>query len=187
MKNESEMNKLNIGAGTDVRQNYVNHDIFQLDGINVVHDLNVYPWPWKDSTFAEIVASDVIEHLNDFMKAMEEIYRILKPCGMVKLSVPYWNSVSAHGDPTHRRGFHELTFRFFDPDSPLCKERHYYTPVRFNVTKEVFVISPFAPYFQLPGLKLIKIEGKIAKRIIGFLGNTFSNVILDLELELTKA
>lgn len=180
------MRKLNIGAGTDLRLGYVNHDISPLDGIDCVHDLNVYPWPWEDASFEEIIANDVIEHLDDFMKAMEELYRVLEPGGVVKLSVPYWNSVSAQGDPTHRRGFHEYTFRFFDPESPLCKERYYYTSARFSIIKEVFVVSPFAPYFQLPGLRMVKIKGRITKRLVAFFSNTLSNVIHDLELELKK-
>jgi SAM-dependent methyltransferase len=179
--------KINMGAGGDIRKGYINHDIVKLQGIDVVHDLNVYPWPWGDASADEVVAKDLLEHLDDFMAAMEEVYRILAPGGTLKITVPYWNSVSCHGDPTHRRGFHELTFRFFDPESPLCKERHYYSTARFMIEKEFFIISPFAPYFQLPGLRLVKIKGRIAKRIIGFIANTFSNVIHDLELELKKA
>ena len=175
-----------MGAGSDIRKGYINHDIVKLQGVDVVHDLNVYPWPWDDASTDEIVAKDVLEHLDNFMAAMEESYRILEPGGTFKITVPYWNSVSCHGDPTHRRGFHELTFRFFDPDSALCKERHYYSTARFMIEKEFFIISPFAPYFQLPGLRLVKIKGRIAKRIVGFIANTFSNVIHDLELELKK-
>lgn len=185
MERLSSMN-INLGSGSDIRENFINHDIFKLPGIDVVHDLNIYPWPWLDNCADTVVAKDVLEHLYNFMAAMEEIYRILKPGGRVFISVPYWNSVSCHGDPTHQRGFHELTFRFFDPDSSLCKERHYYSQARFRVIGETFVISPFAPYLQLPGLRLRRVRGKFAKRIIGLLASIFSNVILDLELELIR-
>jgi len=178
--------KLNLGAGTDIRDGYINHDISCLADIDIVHNLNDYPWPWDAGSCDEIVANDVIEHLDDFMLFMEEAYRILVPGGILKISVPYWNSVSAHADPTHKRGFHELTFRFFDPNSPLCQERNYYTHARFNINKEIFVISPFAPYLQIPGLRLIKIHKKTPKRIIGFIGNIFSNIILDLQVEMKK-
>lgn len=169
--------KLNIGAGSDIRKNYINHDITILDGIDIVHDLNVYPWPWKDSSLEEVVMKDVVEHLDNFMKAMEELYRIMKPGGVVKVSVPYWNSSFAHIDPTHRRGFHEHTFKFFDPDSIYCQERHYYTHARFKIIKEVFVISPFSPYIQIPGLRLVRIRNKYFKKVVGLLGNMFSNFI----------
>ena len=178
--------KINLGAGGDIRQGYVNHDIAQLPGIDVLHDLNVYPWPWQDASVDEIVAKDLLEHLEDFMPAMNELHRILKPGGTVYVTVPYWNSVSRHGDPTHRRGFHEITFQFFNPQSPYCQERHYYSAARFLIVDEAFVVSPFAPYFQLPGLRLVRVKSRIAKRIVGFLANMFSNVIHDLKVDLRK-
>lgn len=178
--------KLNLGAGNDIRDGFVDHDIADLPGINVVHDLNIYPWPWEDSTFDEILANDLIEHLDDYMKAMEELYRIMRPGAKARIKVPYWNSVSCHADPTHKRGFHEMRFQFFDPNSPLCQERGYYTHARFFIDEEIFIIAPFYPYLPIPGLRNIRIKGKIAKRIIGFIGNTFSNIILDLEVLLRK-
>lgn len=183
---EGALTKLNMGAGTDIRVGYINHDIAPLSGIDCVHDLNVYPWPWHDASFEQIVANDVIEHLDDFMKAMEELHRILKPEGRIKLSVPYWNSWCAHADPTHHRGFHELTFRFFDPESPYCKARPYYTNARFKIIEETFILAPFSPYFHLPGVGEIKIHGRISKRLIGWLGNHLSNVILAIHLILEK-
>ena len=48
------MKKINLGAGTDIREGYINHDIARLEGINTVHDLNIHPWPWEDSTIDEI-------------------------------------------------------------------------------------------------------------------------------------
>ena len=179
--------KLNLGAGVDIRSGFVNHDISQLPGIDVVFDLNIYPWPWKNSQFNEIVANDLLEHLDNFMLAMEELHRILSPNGVVKLSVPYWNSCSRYIDPTHKTGFHEDTFKFFDPSSHYCQERYYYTKARFAIEKEVFVIAPFYPYFWIPKFPLIKINNTILKRIFGFIGNVLiSNFILDLNIEMKK-
>ena len=63
--------KLNLGAGSDIRQGWVNHDVVKLDGIDVVHNLNITPWPWLDSSIDELHAMDILEHLDDFMRAME--------------------------------------------------------------------------------------------------------------------
>jgi len=179
--------KINLGAGSDIRDGYINHDITMLKGIDVVHDLNIFPWPWEDDSVDEIVARDIVEHLDDFMRVMEELYRVLKPGGVMRIKVPYWNSVSRHADPTHKRGFHEITFQFFDPDSVYCKERHYYTHARFRITEETFVLVPFSPYLAIPGLGEVRVKGKVAKRIVGLIGNVFSNIILDLDLVLEKA
>lgn len=178
--------KLNLGAGKDIRRDYVNHDIADIDGIDVVHNLNDFPWPWGEDRFDEIIALDVLEHLDEFFPVMEEMYKILKPSGIVKIKVPYWNSAFCHMDPTHKQSIHEMTFHFMDPDKEICQTRDYYTTARFSITDEVFVLIPFLPYFPIPFIGKIRVRGKILKRIIGFFGNLFSNVILDLEITLKK-
>ena len=178
--------KINLGAGSDIQDGYINHDITKLEGIDITHDLNQFPWPWDDNSISEIVAKDVIEHLDDFMKVMEELHRVLKVGGLIRLKVPYWNSVSRHADPTHKRGFHELTFQFFDPNSVYCKQRHYYTKARFYVNEESFILAPFHPYFAIPGVKEIKVHRPLSKRFIGLIGNMISNLILDLDVVLEK-
>lgn len=178
--------KINLGAGNDIRLGYINHDIAHLKNIDVVHDLNVYPWPWATESCDEIIMKDVLEHLDNFVRALEEVHRILKRDGKIYISVPYWNSANAYIDPTHKRGFHEHTFRFFDPNHTHCQERPYYSSARFEIRDEIFVISPFVPYVQVPFLKLLRIRNKFFKRMIGLLGNIFSNIILDLEIELRK-
>ncbi len=47
--------------------------------------------PFKDSAFDKIVMSEVAEHLPDDLKGFKEIYRILKPGGILCLSVPNAN------------------------------------------------------------------------------------------------
>ena len=180
------MNNLNIGAGNDIKANYVNMDLVKLPGIDVVHDMNNFPYPFEDNHFDKIIAFSILEHVDDFMATMEEIYRILKPGGIIEIRVPYWNSWCRQADPTHKRGFHELTFRFFDPNSLFCSERPYYTVARFDITSEVFVLAPFSPYFSIPFVGLIRIKNKYLRKIIGLIGNTFSNIILDLEMTLKK-
>ncbi len=179
--------KVNLGAGADILAGYVNHDLFGLPGIDVIHNLNQYPWPWADGSVDEIKMYDVLEHLDDFMKAMEELFRILAPGGRCLISVPYWNSWCAHADPTHKRGFHEITFRFFDPEFVYCKERPYYTQARFKVVEEKFILVPFSPYFELPGVGEIAVSRTLSKRVVGLIGNYFiSNLIQDLQLVLEK-
>jgi len=178
--------KLNLGAGKDIRSEYVNHDIANIDGIDVVHNLNDLPWPWEKDSFEEIVAMDVLEHLDEFLPIMEELHRILRPDGIIRIKVPYWNSVFCHIDPTHKQLFHEMTFHFLDPSKELCKTRDYYTSARFKILEEVFILIPFAPYLTIPFIKPIRVKGRITKRIIGFFGNLLSNIILDLEVTLKK-
>ena len=180
-------NKLNIGAGSDIRADYVNHDIASLANIDVVHDLNNFPWPWSDNQFSEILAKDVIEHLDNFIEVMNELHRLTKVGGIVDIQVPYWNGWAAVADPTHKKGFHEFTFRFFDPDSEFCKERPYYSSARFKIITEEFILIPFSPYFAIPYIsRRITIRNSFLKRFFAFLSNHFGNIIIDIHIKLKK-
>ncbi|NUM79926.1 methyltransferase domain-containing protein, partial [bacterium] len=71
--------RLNLGCGTDIIPGFINLDIVKLDGVDVVHDLSKYPYPFEENTFDEIVAIDVIEHLPSTVQVIEELYRISSP------------------------------------------------------------------------------------------------------------
>ncbi len=44
-------------------------------GNNIVHDLNIIPWPFDDDTFVEVRAVDVLEHLDKLVPPFNEIIR----------------------------------------------------------------------------------------------------------------
>lgn len=178
--------KVNLGAGHDIKNGYVNHDIANIDNINVVHDLNIFPWPWDDKSVDEIIAYDVLEHLNDFMKSMEELYRIMKPGGKLLIQVPYWNSWAAWADPTHKKSFNEFTFHFFDPNSKFNKERFYYSKSKFEIKHEMFSFAFISPYLVIPLIGKRYAKSKFSKFILLFFSNIFNNIILDIKLELKK-
>ena len=120
--------RLNIGCGLDFLPNCVNHDRTKFDlRVDVAHDLNVFPWPWKDGEFNEVVAKAVLEHLKpDLVETLDEIWRILKPGGLVTLKLPHWRSDISWWDPTHRWRFSLMSFEQFDPTTiPGKKYAHY--------------------------------------------------------------
>lgn len=105
--------KLNLGAGiSGIRKGYVNLDMVKYPGINVVWDLNKLPLPFEDNQFEEILAYNILEHVN-YVPLMDELYRILKPEGIIKITVPHFTYVEAWADPTHINHFSYLTFSYF--------------------------------------------------------------------------
>jgi SAM-dependent methyltransferase len=76
---------------------------------DVVHDLEVLPYPFDDDTFDEVHAYEVLEHLGQqgdwraFFAQFSELWRILKPGGFLAATCPSWRSLWAWGDPSHRR------------------------------------------------------------------------------------
>jgi SAM-dependent methyltransferase len=76
---------------------------------NVVHDIAKLPLPFDDSTFDEVHAYEVMEHVGQqgdwkfFFDQWSDIWRILKPDGYFFGTSPLWNSPWAWGDPGHTR------------------------------------------------------------------------------------
>jgi predicted SAM-dependent methyltransferase len=82
------MKKLHIGCGRDIKNGFVNLDSVKLPGVDVVHNLNKYPWPFKKDHFDYVYASHVLEHLSSIIDPMEEIWRITKPDAKVLVNSP---------------------------------------------------------------------------------------------------
>jgi SAM-dependent methyltransferase len=76
---------------------------------DVVHDLNVFPYPFDADEFDEIHAYEVLEHCGRqgdykyFFDQFNELWRILKPGGLLFASCPMWDSPWAWSDPGHTR------------------------------------------------------------------------------------
>ena len=72
------MRILDVGCGSDKVKGAIGIDHVKLPGVDVVHDLNSFPWPLKDEAFDEIYMNDIIEHLKA-RKDIEDYFRSLKP------------------------------------------------------------------------------------------------------------
>ena len=170
--------KLNLGCGSDIREECVNQDIALLPGVDVVYDLSRYPYPFRDNSFDEIYALSVLEHLPDLVATMNELHRICAPQAVVHVRVPFWNSEVAAADPTHVRAFSERTFLFFDPRSVHCRLRHYYADARFLVESVRFRVN--VPFVNRP--YRVSVEWK--KRLVRFLATYLCGIISELHVDL---
>ena len=129
--------KLNLGCGRDIRSGYINVDSVKLPGVDKVFDLNKKRWPFKENTFDEINCKDIIEHLDDPLKAMSEIWRISKPEAIIRIHVPFFPGMYAVGDLTHKHFFNYNSFDCFSPGD----SHNYYTDARFKIIKRKIIFS----------------------------------------------
>jgi len=107
------MKKLNLGFGKDIKKGYINLDFMKQPGVDIVHNLNKFPWPFKDNEFDEVYASHVLEHVDDLIKTMEELHRICKSGAKIIIRVPHFSCGVSYRDPTHKRLFSYFTFDYF--------------------------------------------------------------------------
>jgi SAM-dependent methyltransferase len=133
----SELKVLDFGCGTRKRKGAVGIDINPRTDADVIHDLGKFPYPFDDNRFEEVYVDNVIEHLDDVVGTMEEIYRILQNGGLVKIIVPYFRSRWAFIDPTHRHFFTSDSFAYFDPANPIS-QIYPYSTARFVVERVEF-------------------------------------------------
>jgi predicted SAM-dependent methyltransferase len=127
------MKKLNLGSGKDIRPGFVNLDSVKLPGVDIVADLEKYPWPIKKNEFDFVLCDNVLEHLSSIIKPAEELWRITKPGGRIVIKVPIYPSIWAFSDPTHRSCFTFLTFNYFKEGDGL----NYYSKARFRIKKRI--------------------------------------------------
>ena len=120
--------RLNIGCGRQPLAGAVNLDVSDRVGADVVHDLNCTPWPFPADTFEEVHAYDVLEHLHDVVRTLEEIHRICRRGATVHVTVPHFSSANAFTDVTHR---HWFAYRSFDPFATE-HDLSFYSHVRFR-------------------------------------------------------
>ena len=88
-------------------------DIVELDGVDLVWDLNNTPYPLESGSVEKIYMNDVIEHLDNPAEVIQECYRLLKSKGLLQIKVVYWNHRYSYSDPQHKWAFTELWFNNF--------------------------------------------------------------------------
>lgn len=129
---------LNLGCGTKHRADAVNLDVTSDTNPDVVHDLNVRPWPFESDSFEQVFAHDVIEHLDDVVRTFEEVHRVCRPGAVVTITVPHFSSPNAFTDPTHRHYFGYFSCSYFTGEHQFS----FYTRARFRTRRSQLVFHP---------------------------------------------
>jgi predicted SAM-dependent methyltransferase len=117
---------LNIGAGEKLIEGVINVDIIELPGIDKVCDIRYLTFDSNefDEVYAEYVLCQIRDS-QDFKKAMNEVWRVLKPGGLFHIKVPNANFPCAFQDPMDCRYFIPETFDYFNKDHYRFQKFHY--------------------------------------------------------------
>jgi SAM-dependent methyltransferase len=105
---------LDIGCGTrKIEPGAIGIDAAPNSGADHVWNLDQYPWPLESDRFTRIHMSHVIEHLDDPMRAMAEVYRVARNGAEVFIVTPHFSSHNSYVDPTHKRHLAAASFEYF--------------------------------------------------------------------------
>lgn len=122
--------KINLGSGMDYREGFCNVDMCKDIKIDILHDLNVYPYPFQDDSADVIVASHIIEHMDDPMRFMEECYRILKENGKLIIDCPIGGTWASY-HLNHKYNLSPYSFKIIEPKDKWA----FQFPFKFKIDK----------------------------------------------------
>ncbi|NBP70647.1 MAG: glycosyltransferase [Cytophagia bacterium] len=121
--------KLDLCGGHNPPKGYISIDLEKSD---IVHNLDVAPWPVPDNSVGIVRASDALEHLKDKVQTMKEIHRILAPGGMLLSHTPSTDGRGAFQDPTHVAFWNSNSFWYYTKAQTAA---YINKPVRFQLTR----------------------------------------------------
>ena len=172
------MKKLNLGCGKDIRKGYINLDIFESEGVDVIYDLNKIPYPFPDNHFEEVLVKGILEFMDDLLKILEELYRICKSKAIIEIRVPAFPSPYSAQNLRIKNFFSYTTFESFKKDGG--NDTHFYKP-EFKTLERRFI------YSYNPKLRWINFFVNIFPKFYSrFLFNIFPSDGLYFKLEVVK-
>ena len=128
------MINLDIACGANKNKGFVGIDLRPLPGVDIVHDLEVFPWPIESGSVRLAIASHFVEHLDPcifyrfYGRSMEEFLFLMGNFYSYALSWIAWLLARPHP----LQGWNEATFQYFDPDYPLYQ---IYKPKPWKIRK----------------------------------------------------
>jgi predicted O-methyltransferase YrrM len=116
---------LDVGCRDRKQANFIGIDSRNHPGVDIVHDLEKFPYPIESDSCHTIKCAHVIEHIKPWnvIPFMDEMWRMLMVGGQMAISAPYARSQGYMADPTHCTMITEKTWMYFDQDSPIYE--HY--------------------------------------------------------------
>jgi len=146
--------KLDLGCGESRLDGFLRVDCDPNVNPDLVWNLNVFPYPFRNKSVSHVRLSNILEHVLDPHKTLIEVYRILEDYGSLEIIVPHYSSSSAYkGNWEH---IHQYSLNFMD----------YF--------KEYFIVkSVYLYWFDTSNHKdgkYYSLKNKIAP-IINFIGN----------------
>ena len=130
---------IELGSGNRrCKEDIINVDLFPFPNVDVLSDIK--KTPFGENTVDYIIIDAVLEHVPEPHTACKEIYRILKPGGMIFCVVPLIHQYHAH--PKHYFNITEDGLQYLFKEFSKCEVKLYRGPTSA-------LISLIAEYFAL--------------------------------------
>jgi SAM-dependent methyltransferase len=109
--------RLDLGCGPNKHApDFIGIDTRALPGVDIVHDLEEFPWPLPDDIARVVFMSHFWEHISPkkTLPFMAELHRVCRHGAQVLISGPYGVEFRYVQDPTHCNPSNDATFLYWD-------------------------------------------------------------------------
>ena len=127
--------KLDVGCGINKQYGCLGMDMVKHPHVDIVHDIQKFPWPIPDNICSWILMSHIWEHIEPKYRfqVMDECWRIIRHDGQLWISAPHAGSPLEAAHPAHYMCPNRATFEFFDPDYGLWHSCSYKKPLGWKI------------------------------------------------------
>jgi predicted SAM-dependent methyltransferase len=122
---------LDVGCGPTKYPGSIGLDMNPNTAADVLCHLDKGGLPFRDSSFDQVRAEHLIEHVANVIATMEEFHRVTRPGGTIFILTPHYTDCNSFTDPTHRWHLNTYSFHYFYPGGRHGKEM-WYTKVRMR-------------------------------------------------------
>ena len=182
------MLKINLGSGNKKYEGFLNLDKFKYFKPDIVHDLEIVPYPFKDDEVEEIRMIHILEHIGQdpetFNNIMKELYRICCNNAKIDIVVPHPRHDDFLSDPTHVRPITILGLQLYDKElnEKWQKQKAANSPLAL-IHNIDFRIKHVRYDLEAKYHKLLN-EQKINKEELDEMMNHYNNVIKQIFIQL---
>lgn len=145
LQTQKEIEVLDIGCSSNKIPGAVGLDINSESRADILHDLNVFPYPLAENSVRKIFAKHIIEHIDHPRGFLKEIHRILAPAGTAFIETPHFSCRVAYSEPEHKLFYSYFMFTELLKGVDLKVLRHeitFYKGFRFFGIKALANLFP---------------------------------------------
>jgi len=104
--------KIDLGCSRYKHPGYIGVDIDRVPGVQVLGDGRALPF--KDSVLEGVYSHHCIEHINDQLSVIRELWRVCADGSMIELTMPHFSNPSYYDDLTHCYKYSTRSFEHYD-------------------------------------------------------------------------
>ena len=111
---------LHLGCGKNKLPGAIGIDRLKISEVDIVHNLDITPWPINDNKFDIVIVHSLLEHVNDIVNFFNELWRVARSGARVVITVPYFRCIDSFTDPTHKHFFTSKSLDYFIKEARLA-------------------------------------------------------------------